>query len=111
VAFVTNLLAAGGIRAAVSSGTHDELAAALGTGGLTVACLCPPAKGGDTLGADEIAAAVAALRAAGASTVMLAGKAESPEGDGSAEQADDYLYRGCDAVAVLDRTLSALGVL
>jgi methylmalonyl-CoA mutase len=44
------------------------------------------------------------LKAEGARTVWLAGK---PAGY---EHVDDYLYTGCDALAVLRRTHSDLGL-
>ncbi|MEV7833792.1 hypothetical protein AB0P12_24690, partial [Streptomyces subrutilus] len=46
-----------------------------------------------------------ARRAAGATTVFLAGKPGT-----AAEAVDAYVYAGCDAVAVLSRVLDRMGV-
>jgi methylmalonyl-CoA mutase len=89
--FAANLLQAGGIE------TPTGPVAGFGDSGARVACLC----GTDRAYADEAAAAIADLRAAGAVRVLLAG----PSGTGAA---DDYLYRGCDALAVLHRTWHTL---
>lgn len=89
--FAANLLQAGGIG--TPTGPVDGFAAS----GARVACLC----GSDRSYADEAETAVAALKAAGATKVLLAG----PAGTGGA---DDFLYRGCDALAVLHRTWDTL---
>jgi methylmalonyl-CoA mutase len=65
----------------------------------TLACLCSS----DTVYAQEAAAAVGALRTAGAIHIWLAGQAE-------VEGVDGYVHRGCDALSVLRVTLDALGV-
>jgi methylmalonyl-CoA mutase len=91
--FAANLLQAGGIDTPL--GPVAEFAAS----GTRVACLC----GTDTAYTEHAAAAVAELRAAGAERVLLAG----PPGSGAA---DDHLYRGCDALAVLHRTWQTLEV-
>ncbi|HEX3792285.1 MAG TPA: methylmalonyl-CoA mutase family protein [Pseudonocardiaceae bacterium] len=97
--FAANLLQAGGIDTPTAGATADvaELVAAFTTSGLAVACLC----GTDRSYAEQAEAAVAALKKAGARTVLLAG----PAGTGGA---DDFLYRGCDALAVLHRTWDTL---
>jgi methylmalonyl-CoA mutase len=85
--FAANLLQAGGIE--TPSGPVADFAA----DGARVACLC----GTDRAYADEAERAITELRAAGAVRVLLAG----PAGTGGA---DDFLYRGRDALAVLHRT-------
>ncbi|HEX5118301.1 MAG TPA: methylmalonyl-CoA mutase family protein [Pseudonocardiaceae bacterium] len=89
--FAANLLQAGGIE--TPTGPVDEFAAS----GARVACVC----GTDRAYAEEAAATVDALRSAGAVRVLLAGA----EGTGGA---DDFVHRGCDAVAVLHRTWEAV---
>jgi methylmalonyl-CoA mutase len=87
--FAANLFQAGGLRTPSGDGT-----AGLAEAGTTVACLCGTDQ--DYASAGELAEE---LRAAGATSVWLAGR-PSLEVDG----VDGYVYAGCDALAVL-RTL------
>jgi len=91
--FASNLLAAGGIAVDVAGPTAnaDELAAAFD--GQAVACLA----GSDPTYAEWAPAAIAALRAAGARWIILAGK----PGD---LDVDDSCAMGVDALAFLHRT-------
>ncbi|HKN95618.1 MAG TPA: methylmalonyl-CoA mutase family protein, partial [Pseudonocardiaceae bacterium] len=89
--FAANLLQAGGIE--TPSGPVDDFAAS----GARVACVC----GTDRAYAEHATETVDALRAAGAVRVLLAGA----EGTGGA---DDYVHRGCDAIAVLHRIFRTL---
>jgi methylmalonyl-CoA mutase len=91
--FAANLFQAAGIDCV--TGPVEEFAAA----STPVACLCSS----DKLYVDEAEPAAKALRAAGASFVWLAGSGEYPGVDGT-------LFAGCDALAVLRRTLDTLGV-
>jgi methylmalonyl-CoA mutase len=84
VGFASNFFAAAGIRARETS----ELAAA------SVVCLC----GSDDRYATDAAAAVAALRAAGAKRIVLAGR--------MALDGVTNIYTGCDALAVLTELLA-----
>ncbi|WFE28385.1 methylmalonyl-CoA mutase family protein [Solwaraspora sp. WMMD791] len=101
--FVANLFAAGGIATRRVGDPADDpavLAAAVAATPTAVVCLA---------GADDSYATAArpvadALVAAGVGRVLLAG---APDADG---RFDGYLYAGCDALAVLDATLDALGV-
>jgi methylmalonyl-CoA mutase len=88
VGFATNLFNAGGLRVVV--GAPEDFA----DSGARVACLCSS----EQVYAAEAADAVAALRAAGATHVWLAGRA-APEG------VDGHIFAGCDALAVLRTTL------
>jgi methylmalonyl-CoA mutase len=100
--FAANLLAAGGV-ATVTSGPDidpDRIAAAFSASGATVACLCSS----DRVYAESAGPVATALAAAGASRIWLAGKPGDHPG------VDDYLFAGCDAVAVLDAILRDLGV-
>jgi methylmalonyl-CoA mutase len=92
-AFAANLFQAGGVDCI--RGTVEEYRAAE----TPVACMC----GSDKLYAEEADAAAAALRAAGARQIWLAGKADVAGVDGK-------LFTGCDALAVLQSTLETLGV-
>lgn len=89
--FAANLLQAGGIR--TPAGPAAEFAAS----GVAIACVC----GTDRAYAEEAESVVAQLKEAGAARVLLAG----PAGTGGA---DDFVFRGCDALAVLHRTWATL---
>jgi len=101
--FAANLFAAGGIHTVTgpAGAGPDEIAAAFTASGLGVACLCSS----DKLYVSDGQAAASALRAAGVATLLLAGKP-----GGAPVTVDGHLYAGCDAVAVLTRTLADLGV-
>jgi methylmalonyl-CoA mutase len=104
--FATNLLAAGGIEA-VNPGplALDTIARAVADSGATVAVLC----GTDKRYGEEAGAAVAALRAAGISTVLLAGP-EKAVGDVEGEaRPDGFLTAKIDAIAALTDLLNTLG--
>lgn len=100
--FAANLFAAGGIATTYAGVGDDpaEIAAAFAESGLTVACLCSS----DKRYAQEAEALAAALSAAGARRVWLAGRPADYPG------IDSYLYAGCDAVDVLHTTLRDLEV-
>ncbi|WP_460736350.1 methylmalonyl-CoA mutase family protein [Nocardioides ginkgobilobae] len=99
--FASNLLAAGGIAVDVAGPTAgpDELVAAYS--GQAVVCLA----GSDPTYAEWGAAAAAALREAGATRVVVAGK---PDALGEAQSVDDSCAMGVDALAFLTRTREAL---
>ncbi|QES47698.1 methylmalonyl-CoA mutase [Streptomyces venezuelae] len=103
--FAANLFQAGGIEAvhdpvSVDPETAGPAFAASGAdGGMAVLC------SSDALYEEQAAAVSSALRAAGATTVFLAGR------PGTAEAAvDEYVFAGCDAVAVLSSVLDRMGV-
>lgn len=101
--FVANLLAAGGI-AAVNPGPVDAdgIAALVSDNPSTVAVICGTAK----RYASDGPAALAAARAAGVTSVLLAGPSrEWPEG---ADPVDGSLRVGIDAVATLTELLDQL---
>lgn len=97
--FARNLLNAGGIAAPDSGPTESaaEVAKAFAEAGTPVAVLCST----DRLYAERGEVTAAALRAAGATTVLLAGRTDVPGVDGC-------LYAGCDALAVLGDVYAAL---
>ncbi|MBT8228413.1 MAG: methylmalonyl-CoA mutase small subunit [Dactylosporangium sp.] len=100
--FAANLFAAGGI-ATVSGGPGTdvaEIARRFADSGLPVACLCST----DKLYAEHAEDVAAALVAAGAKKVWLAGAPKRYAG------VDAYLHLGCDTVAVLETTLADLDV-
>lgn len=99
--FTRNLLGAGGIDATEAGPTESvpEVVDAFRESGTTVAVLCSS----DALYAERAADTAAALREAGASRILLAGK---PKDD--VPGVDGYLFAGCDALAVLDDVHTAL---
>ncbi len=90
-AFARNLLAAGGIDAVEAGPTEtaEEVATAWADAGATTAVLCSS----DALYTERGADTVAALRAAGAAHILVAGRVEVPGVDGQ-------VYAGCDAIEV-----------
>ncbi len=95
--FATNLLTAGGIGVDVAGATDGVEALLVAYDGQSVACLA----GADPVYADWGAAAVTALREAGATRVVVAGK---PRDLG----VDDSCAVGVDALAFLTRTREVL---
>ncbi len=98
--FARNLLAAGGVDV-VDRGAHDDVEAVLADytgsdGGQPVVCLVGPDKAYDAWGADL----AAALREAGATRVVVAGKPQ--------DWADDSCAMGVDALDFLRRTRKEL---
>ena len=91
--FARNLLQAGGIEPVEAGPTEtvSDVTAAYADAGTTVAVLCST----DTLYAERAAETVAALREAGATHVLLAGRSDLDGLDGT-------LHAGCDALAVID---------
>ncbi|SFB33907.1 heterodimeric methylmalonyl-CoA mutase small subunit [Amycolatopsis marina] len=101
--FASNLFQAGGIEPVVAGATSgvDDVVAAFRDSGSTVACVC----GSNKAYPEQAQATAEALKAAGAETVLLAGKPteEYPDVNG-------FVFAGCDALAVLTSTLDTLGV-
>ncbi|MEU7064337.1 methylmalonyl-CoA mutase family protein [Streptomyces sp. NPDC046161] len=102
--FAANLFQAGGVEPVhdpVSVGPETAAAAYAASGADGMAVLCSS----DALYEEQAAAVAAALRSAGATTVFLAGK------PGTAQDAvDEYVFAGCDAVAVLSSVLDRMKV-
>lgn len=107
--FASNLLASGGIEA-VSTGTvtADGIAAALDelADARTVVVICGTDK---RYGAESVAA-VAAAKAAGVSSVLLAGPERAFPGQGDDIAPDGFLTMKIDAVETLTGLLDTLGV-
>ncbi|WP_116453348.1 methylmalonyl-CoA mutase subunit beta [Blastococcus litoris] len=94
--FAGNLFQAGGLGTPSGDG-----ASGLAGAGTTVACIC----GTDEDYAESAAALAAELRAAGATSVWLAGKP-----DLGVDGVDGYVFAGCDALDVLRTAHEQLGV-
>ncbi|MFE2286278.1 methylmalonyl-CoA mutase family protein [Streptomyces sp. NPDC059443] len=102
--FASNLFQAGGVTpvhdpVSVTPQTAAAAYAASGADGTAVLC------SSDALYEEQAVAVAGALRAAGATTVFLAGKPGT-----AAAAVDEYVFAGCDAVAVLSRVLDRMGV-
>ena len=93
--FASNLLAAGGVAVEAAGATSDVDAVTAAYAGQPVVCLA----GTDAAYAEWGADLVAALRAAGASYVVLAGK----PGEKTVTDVDDSCAMGVDALGFLGR--------
>ncbi|GAB3439695.1 methylmalonyl-CoA mutase family protein [Streptomonospora sediminis] len=104
-AFARNLLRSGGIETAGgdSAGGAADAVAGFRRSGARVACLC----GSDSGYTEHAAAAAAALKEAGAETVLLAGRPETAPDDA---QVDRFCFSGCDALGLLAELHEVLGV-
>ncbi|MGW1467141.1 methylmalonyl-CoA mutase family protein [Streptomyces sp. NPDC002308] len=100
--FAANLFQAGGVETVHRPVTVDAatVAGAFSASGAEIACLCSS----DAVYEREAAGVAAALVAAGAGHVLLAGR------PGEVDGVDGYVFAGCDAVAVLSSVLDRLGV-
>jgi len=106
-AAVTALLAPAGIAAVTAD--PGRLDSPPGEHGPAVAVVC----GADDAGSDDVTSAVARLRAAGASRVILAAPSDTeaaPPDTGPSAEADDIIADGMDVLAFQRRTLDALEV-
>ncbi|MEC3953044.1 methylmalonyl-CoA mutase family protein [Nocardia sp. CDC153] len=92
VTFTTNLLASGGIEAVTEAGP-------------SIAVLC----GSDTRYGTDAGAAVRELRAAGVTTVLLAGPEKAVAELSGADRPDGFVTARMDAVAALSGLLEKLG--
>jgi len=106
VGFATNLFQAAGLNVVVGSGEPDEIVSAFVSSDTSVACLCSS----DKLYSEFAASEAAALKAAGAKYLWIAGKPGKDEESDRTAGIDGYLYAGCDALDVLTTTMSVLGV-
>ncbi|MBW5484369.1 methylmalonyl-CoA mutase family protein [Streptomyces bambusae] len=101
--FAANLFQAGGVEPVHDPVSVDAATAAeaFAASGATMAVLCSS----DALYEEQAEAVAGALRDAGATTVFLAGRPGT-----AAPAVDEYVFAGCDAVAVLSSVLDRMGV-
>ncbi|MFD5315590.1 methylmalonyl-CoA mutase family protein [Streptomyces sp. NPDC127098] len=104
--FAANLFQAAGIEPVHEPVSVDAetVAAAFRASGAAVACLCSS----DALYAEQAAAVAAALKAAGARRVLLAGRPGEREAEYRAAGVDTFVFVGVDAVAVLSSLLDSV---
>jgi methylmalonyl-CoA mutase len=102
--FAANAFAAGGIEAVNQEGFTDPsaLGEAFRASGARIACLCSS----DALYATHAVEAARALKAAGATTLYLAGKAGDLAEPLTAAGVDGYLHAGSDVLALLKGALA-----
>ncbi|MFD7668018.1 methylmalonyl-CoA mutase family protein [Streptomyces sp. NPDC059788] len=106
--FAANLFQAGGVEP-----VHDPVsvdaetaAGAFTASGAGIACLCSS----DALYAEQAAEVAAALKAAGARQVLLAGKPGERREAYERAGVDAFVFAGCDAVGVLSSALDVMEV-
>jgi methylmalonyl-CoA mutase len=103
--FTQNLLAAGGVSNVEAADAADH-GATFKSSGLAAACIC----GSDAAYAAQAASTAKALKAAGASWVILAGKPGDNEAALKEAGIDQFIFAGLDAIAALETVQAALGV-
>ncbi|MEQ1577592.1 MAG: methylmalonyl-CoA mutase family protein [Hyphomicrobium sp.] len=97
--WIKNYLAAGGIAAEMSDGypNAQTAAEAFKASGATAACICSS----DAINAEHAESTAKALKAAGASYVLMAGRPGEREASLKTAGVDQFLFAGADAVATL----------
>jgi len=91
--WITNLFAAGGIKA-ITSNTPAK-----------IACICSS----DAVYGDQAAATAKHLKADGVEFVFVAGRPVELLDELKQSGVDDFIYAGCDVLALLQKTLKMLG--
>ncbi|WP_327675048.1 methylmalonyl-CoA mutase family protein [Kitasatospora sp. NBC_00458] len=103
--FAANLFQAGGIATTAAEGTEPAVfAEAFAASGARVACLCSS----DALYGEHAGAVAAALKAAGARRVLLAGRPGEQREAYQAAGVDEFVFAGGDAVATLASLLDQI---
>ncbi|NNM72692.1 methylmalonyl-CoA mutase subunit beta [Enterovirga aerilata] len=98
--FAKNAFEAGGVEAVTNDGFGglDELAAAFGGSGARLACICSS----DEIYGTQAAPAAAALKAAGATAIYLAGRPGEIEQTLREAGVTDFVYVGCNLLRLLE---------
>lgn len=106
--YAKNLFEVAGIRTVPNEGygSTEGAAAAFTTSGAPLAVICSS----DTVYAEQAEATAAALKAAGASRVYLAGNPGDRKATYEAAGVDEFVFMGCDVLDVLGRALGSLGI-
>jgi methylmalonyl-CoA mutase len=106
--FAANLFQAGGIETVLTEAATADVQAltdAFTTSGARTVCICSS----DALYAQHAATVAAALKAAGARRVVLAGRPGDRRDTYQEAGIDDFVYLGCDAVAALTAVFDESG--
>jgi methylmalonyl-CoA mutase len=103
--FARNFFEAGGIEAVSKQVEPATLGAAFKETGAPLACLC----GSDQTYESAAAPAAAALKAAGARHLYLAGRPGAREAQWHAAGVQSFIYEGCDLLATLQASYDILG--
>jgi methylmalonyl-CoA mutase len=101
--FAANFFAAGGIEAVSNQTGASQIGAAFAASGAKLACLCAAGKTYETDGAN----AAAALKAAGARHIYVAGRPGAFEPALRSAGAQSFIYEGCDALSLLQVALGS----
>jgi methylmalonyl-CoA mutase len=104
--FAKNFFEAGGIEAIGGEDAPSPLADTFKASGAALACLCASDKVYDS----EASGATAALKAAGARHIYLAGRPGTREAALQAAGVQSFIYEGCDALATLNAAYDILGM-
>jgi methylmalonyl-CoA mutase len=106
--FAKNFFEIGGIEAVANDGfaSRDEMAAAFTASGAKLACLCSS----DPVYQQKAVDAAKALGAAGATQLYLAGRPGELEAALKAANVHDFIFVGCDVLAVLRAAHRRLGL-
>lgn len=103
--FAQNFFEAGGIEALTDDNANGALGAAFADSGATLACICSS----DRIYAQQATEAARHLKAAGASLVFLAGRPGDLEAELTGAGVDQFIYAGCDLLAILQQVHSEIG--
>ncbi|MFE1773547.1 methylmalonyl-CoA mutase family protein [Streptomyces sp. NPDC059008] len=106
VTFAANLFQAGGIETVQEAVDAASVAEPFARSGASIACLCSA----DAVYGEQAAAVAAALKAAGARQVHLAGKPGEHREEFVAAGVDGFVFAGCDAVEALSSALDIMEV-
>ncbi|MFJ9848173.1 methylmalonyl-CoA mutase family protein [Streptomyces sp. NPDC101150] len=106
VTFAANLFQAGGIETVQEAVDAESAAGAFARSGAGIACLCAS----DAVYGEQAAAVAAALTAAGARRVHLAGKPGERREEFTGAGVEAFVFAGCDAVEALSSALDVMEV-
>ena len=97
--FARSLFESGGVETIGNEGFESDadLSAAFAASGASLACLCSS----DAVYAERAVPAARALQAAGARKLWLARRPGSLQAEWNAAGVEDFIFAGCDAIAVL----------
>ncbi len=106
VTFAKNLFEAGGIQTVAGSGEISEVVAEYGASGAALVCICSD----DATYADHALETARALHDVGAARVYLATKPGMSREALEAAGVDEFVFAGCDALAVITQALDTLEI-